>query len=255
MTLLAAADILNPAVIDTADAAIRAWGARFTWPAEFILRLALACVCGGMIGLERELRGRQAGFRTNLLVCVGSALVMMVSISFASRSWPHDPDIQLNVDPARIAYGIMTGVGFLGAGTIVKAGLSVRGLTTAAGMWCVAAVGMAAGFGMYTMTLLTTLLIVVALWILDKFEDVLPKLRYRTVVVRRAWEPGCIQATIKRFKESNLHVTDVSFQRTADLKDVDVNVLVAFSRKKAYYALERQLEGDTVYQLLAAREQ
>ena len=255
MILLAAVDAIAPAVVDTMDAAIRAWGGRFNWPAEFIIRLALACVCGGMIGLERELRGRQAGFRTNLLVCVGSALVMMVSISFAARSWPHDPDIQLNVDPARIAYGIMTGVGFLGAGTIVKAGLSVRGLTTAAGMWCVAAVGMAAGFGMYTMTVITTLLIVIALWILDKFEDVLPKLRYRVVVVRRIWEPGCIQATIRRFKDANLHVSDVSFERTADLREVDVNVLVAFSRKKSYYALERQLEGDTVYQLLATREQ
>ena len=97
-------------------------GAGFDWPAEYVARLLLACVCGGLIGLERELRGRQAGFRTNLLVCVGSALTMLISITFASRSWPHDPDVTIRIDPARIAYGIMTGVGFLGAGTIVKNG-------------------------------------------------------------------------------------------------------------------------------------
>jgi putative Mg2+ transporter-C (MgtC) family protein len=243
------------AVIDALDNAIRQWGAGFDWPAEYVARLLLACACGGLIGLERELRGRQAGFRTNLLVCIGSALTMLVSISFAERNWARIPDANLNIDPARIAYGIMTGVGFLGAGTIVKSGLTVRGLTTAAGMWCVAAVGMAAGFGMYTITIITTILIVAALWILDYLEDGLPKLRYRIVVVRRRWEPGCIQATIKRFKDAGLHVSDVSFRRADNMQDVDVDVLIAFTRKQAYYALERQLEGDTVYQLMATREQ
>ena len=249
---LAASDL---AVVDAMDSSIHRWGQAFDWPVEYLLRLLLACLCGGMVGLEREVRGRQAGFRTNLLVCVGSALVMIVSISFADRPWPHAPGIQLNVDPARVAYGIMTGIGFLGAGTIVKTGGSVRGLTTAAGMWCVAAVGMAAGLGIYRLTVIGTVLIVAALWILDKFEDILPKVRYRLVIVRRKWEPGCIQATIQRFKDAGLHVSDVSFDRTADLAEVDVNMVIAFKRKRAYYDLERKLEGDTEYQLLATREQ
>ena len=80
-------------------------------------------------------------------------------------------------------------------------------------------------------------------------------MRYRIVVVRRRWEPGCIQATIKRFKDAHLHVSDVSFRRTEDLRDVDVDLLIAFSRKRTYYTLERQLEGDPVYQLMATREQ
>src|SRR5438128_1990506 len=122
----------------------------YGWPVYMLMRLLMAMVAGGLVGLERELRGRQAGFRTNLLVCLGSALVMIVSNSIAVADWAaRDVHVNVNVDPARIAYGVMTGIGFLGAGTIIKSGGSVRGLTTAAGLWCVAAIGLAAGFGMY----------------------------------------------------------------------------------------------------------
>src|SRR5439155_4519930 len=117
------------ASMDGLDSAIRAWGEQFNWPAEPIVRLLLAAVAGGLVGLERELRGRQAGFRTNLLVCMGSALTMLVSIHFALRPWQSQVGININIDPARIAYGVMTGVGFLGAGTILQQGGAIRGLT------------------------------------------------------------------------------------------------------------------------------
>ena len=245
---------MSLATINAIDEAVRQWGAQFSWPAEQVARLLLACFAGGLVGLERELRGRQAGFRTNLLVCVGSALVMIVSVSFADRRWPHDDSFTLNIDPARIAYGIMTGIGFLGAGTIVKTRSSVRGLTTAAGLWCIAAVGMAAGFGLYTLTVISTVIIVAALWILDYLEEGLPKMRYRTLVIRRAWKPGCIIETINRIKQAKLHVLDASFERTADLSYVDISVIISFIRRKKYYELERQLEEDDQYQLLATRE-
>src|SRR3954462_13102217 len=91
------------------------------WPGEAFVELLLAALAGGMVGLERELRGRQAGFRTNILVAVGSALVMIVSTRVAEHPWhPSGPGVNINVDPARIAYGVMTGVGFLGAGLIVQ---------------------------------------------------------------------------------------------------------------------------------------
>src|SRR4029453_15527656 len=177
-------------------------------PLEAFVRLLLATLAGGMVGLEREVRGRQAGFRTNILVSLGSALGMIVSTQFAFQQWQHAPGINLNIDPARIAYGVMTGIGFLGAGTIVKSGIAVRGLTTAAAMWCVAAVGLAAGFGMYTLTAIATVMIVTALWVLDYFENMVPKWRYRTVVVRRPWKPGVIPETIDRFKKAGLRVSD-----------------------------------------------
>jgi putative Mg2+ transporter-C (MgtC) family protein len=235
------------AALDAFDQAIRSWGAQLPFPGEEVLRLLIAAFAGGLVGLERESRGRQAGFRTNLLVCVGSALVMLVSISFAARAWPHDSSFRVQVDPARIAYGIMQGIGILGAGAIIKHGTSVRGLTTAAGLWCVAAVGMAAGFGLYGLTLTSTVIIVLALWLLDYLEAMLPKLRYRTIVVRRDWGPGCIEETIDRFRSAGARVTDASFQRTEDLTQVDVSVRVAFSRKQKYYALQRGLEGDPHY--------
>src|SRR5687768_7184101 len=98
----------------------------FGVPLEDLLRLLVAAIAGGLIGLEREMRGRQAGFRTNLLVCVGSALVMIVSNHLAMYPWVGGGDGRIQVDPGRIAYGVMTGVGFLGAGTILHGGGKIR---------------------------------------------------------------------------------------------------------------------------------
>jgi putative Mg2+ transporter-C (MgtC) family protein len=246
---------MAPAVIDSFDNAIRTWGAGLNWPAEELLRLMLAAVAGGLVGIEREVRGRQAGFRTNLLVAVGSALVMIVSISFVERRWFHGGEINVNVDPARIAYGVMTGIGFLCAGTIIKHEASVRGLTTAAAIWCVAAIGMAAGFGMYTVTALATAVVVGALWILDYVEDAIPKTHHRVLVIRRAWGPGCVVETIKKLKDAGLKVNGASFERTDDLASVDITIRTAFKNRQVYYALERQLEDDDHFELMAAREE
>src|SRR5439155_11405818 len=243
------------ASMDGLDSAIRAWGEQFNWPAEPIVRLLLAAVAGGLVGLEREIRGRQAGFRTNLLVCVGSALTMLVSISFPFRRWPHDTGINVNIDPARIAYSIMTGIGFIGAGTIIKHEASVRGLTTAAAMWCVAAIGMAAGLGLYTLTVIATILVVAALWILDYIEDAIPKLHYRVVVVRRPWANGVVKETVDRIKAGGkFSVTEANFERCgADLASVDIHLNVGFTDKDAFHALEHDLEQDPQIKLLAVR--
>lgn len=104
------------------------------------LRLILACVLGGMIGLERDLHGRNAGIRTNMLVCVGAALFTIVSISVQGA------------DPSRIAAQIVCGIGFLGAGAILKDGFNIRGLTTAAYMWFIAAVGISCGLGQWVLS-------------------------------------------------------------------------------------------------------
>jgi putative Mg2+ transporter-C (MgtC) family protein len=135
---------------------------------DVVVRLGLAAVLGGAIGLERELREREAGLRTHLLVCVGAALFTLVS-AYAWTDWRFSTPQGLVFDPTRIAAQIVTGIGFLGAGAIIRQGLSVRGLTTAASLWLVAAIGMAAGAGWWEAATIATAGALLTLWPLRAF--------------------------------------------------------------------------------------
>ncbi len=132
---------------------------------EIIFKLALAGILGGLIGLERESLSRPAGLRTYTLVCVGSALAMIVSIDIYLQYYQ-----TVNADPGRIAAQVISGIGFLGAGTIMREGASVQGLTTAAGLWVVACIGLAVGAGLYVPAIATTILILFVLIYFIKFE-------------------------------------------------------------------------------------
>ncbi len=235
------------------DTQLTAWANSLQWPLEPLIRLVLAAFLGGLVGLEREIRGRQAGFRTNLLVSLGCALIMIVSISFAYHPWPHSPQFNVNVDPARIAYGVMAGIGFLGAGVIVKQGGEIRGLTTAAGLWCVAAIGLASGAGLYLIALIAAVLVLASLWFLNYVEKFLPKVHYRIVTLRRPWRPGIVHETVK-FIENHEHLSvhDVSFHRQGDLSIVEIRLRVAFASKKQYYAFEQDLDHRPDCQIVSA---
>jgi putative Mg2+ transporter-C (MgtC) family protein len=130
---------------------------------ESLLRLALAALLGGAIGFERELREREAGLRTHTLVAVGSALFTIVS-AYGFHSILTSGQSVVRADPTRIAAQIVTGIGFLGAGAIIRQGLSIRGLTTAATLWVVAALGLAAGAGYYSAAIICTALVLVVLY-------------------------------------------------------------------------------------------
>jgi putative Mg2+ transporter-C (MgtC) family protein len=130
---------------------------------ENLIRLGIAAGLGGLIGLEREMRDREAGFRTHILVCVGSALFTIVS-AYGFRDFLISGDQVIRADPTRIAAQIVTGIGFLGAGAIIRQGLSVRGLTTAATLWVAAAIGIASGAGYYSGAIIGTAITLVALW-------------------------------------------------------------------------------------------
>lgn len=135
---------------------------------ELILRLCLAAALGGMVGIEREMSGKPAGFRTNLLICLGAALVTELSRTIALEV---GSTTVFRSDPGRIAAQIVSGIGFLGAGTIMQSRGAVTGLTTAATLWVVAAIGMAVGAGAYVSALVASLLVILALMILGRFED------------------------------------------------------------------------------------
>ena len=130
---------------------------------EAALRLALAAGLGGAIGLERELREREAGLRTHMLVSVGAALFTLVS-AYAWRDFHFSNRAGVVFDPTRIAAQVVTGIGFLGAGAIIRQGVSVRGLTTAATLWVVAAIGLASGAGYYSAAVVATVLVLFSLW-------------------------------------------------------------------------------------------
>src|SRR6059058_6311856 len=130
---------------------------------EALVRLALAAVLGGAVGFERELREREAGLRTHMLVAIGSALFTIVS-AYGFHEFLTSGQSVVRADPTRIAAQIVTGIGFLGAGAIIRQGLSIRGLTTAATLWVVAAVGLAAGAGYYSVAVITTALVLIALY-------------------------------------------------------------------------------------------
>lgn len=148
---------------------------------ESMFRLVLAAVLGGIIGLEREASGKPAGFRTNILICLGAALVTELSIAVAR-------DVTLpggfRSDPGRLAAQIVSGVGFLGAGTILQARGSVVGLTTAATLWVVASIGMAVGAGAYAQAIFGTALVLLALMILGRFEDYLLPYHFQEHLLR-----------------------------------------------------------------------
>jgi len=236
------------------DTQVQTSMAALGWPLEAFVRLALAALAGALIGLEREIRGREAGFRTNLLVALGSALVMIVSIHFARVPWHPAGGFNITVDPARMAYGVMTGVGFLGAGAIIKQRFGVRGLTTAAGLWCVAATGLAAGLGLYLIVAVATLLVLMALWFLNYLEDMLPRQHFRVLTVRTAWAPGCVEQTVAWVGQNHIQVHEVGFQRCDDGSQVDVNLGISYRRVAHLIELQRRLQVDSRLQLMSLLE-
>ena len=136
---------------------------------EITLRLLLAALLGGIIGIERETLNKAAGFRTHTLVSVGACLIMIISISMF-LIYPSEGG--RGSDPGRIAAQVVSGIGFLGAGTILRSGTGVKGLTTAATLWVVAGIGLAVGLGLYFAAVVTTVIVFISLVYFAKIEDV-----------------------------------------------------------------------------------
>ena len=205
---------------------------------EVLLRLGAAAVLGGAIGLERELRERQAGLRTHLVVSVGAALFTLVS-AYGFAGWDS------KVDPTRIAAQIVTGIGFLGAGAIIRQGLSVRGLTTAATLWLVAAIGMATGAGYWEGALVATFgailtlgpLRIVAYRVIHRFRPALDRL---LVEIPAGGSPVPIIEAIER---QGGQVRSLEVAQEGDRRSVAVDVELRTGSAPAVVAAVAEIDG------------
>ncbi|TDX51886.1 MgtC/SapB family protein [Orenia marismortui] len=205
---------------------------------EVVLRLVLACILGGAIGFERERNSRPAGFRTNILVSLGSTIAMIVSIKLflefkASQS----------VDPGRIAAQVISGVGFLGAGTIIREGFSVKGLTTSAGLWAIAGIGLALGAGFYLSAITTAILVILTLTLLSKVEKTISNIHKKYLIRIKAFDqPGSLGKVGSILGENNIIIKDISIEHCYN----EPNIYVNFRVKKP-----RHIEVNSMFALLA----
>jgi putative Mg2+ transporter-C (MgtC) family protein len=192
-----------------------------------LIPLLIALICGGIVGLEREHANRPAGLRTHVLVCIGSALIMQVSLDmYAVTSY----GAHGNGDPGRIAAQVVSGIGFLGAGTIMREGANIRGLTTAASLWVVAGVGLAVGANMYMESIAATVLIVLTLKTLSQLERrYLTKGGLHTLILHVTDTPGRLGALATVCGRRGVNIRSVSM-RTGP---VPGTVEITFSIKSA----------------------
>lgn len=170
-------------------------------PQYVVIKLFFASLLGALIGVERDIHGRSAGLRTNLLVSLGASVFMILSEILPSTYFAgHDSTSILRTDPSRIAANVITGIGFLGAGVIIKSGFSVKGLTTAACLWISAGIGMSSGAGFYELAVIVTAIGLVSLIFLNRLERIYAKDSYRSLQITTSTDTNISQviSVIKR---------------------------------------------------------
>ena len=222
---------MNSGVVD-----VEAWFVNFTNSLQFemILRLALAAVLGGVVGMERGSGDRPAGFRTHILVCAGSALIMLVSI-YGFEGYDQIPyNYPSNRDSARIAAQVVSGIGFLGAGTILHEGITVRGLTTAASLWMISAIGLATGAGMYfvsvTATVITFLTLTAFHSVEKRFAVVNCKSDKKYIRVTALNAPGLVAEAASFLSQNGIKVKTINIQNSPLNDKVVLELYLKFNK-------------------------
>ena len=177
----------------------------------FILRLALATMWGAIIGFEREYRAKEAGIRTHLLVALGACLFMILSVYGFDFMLDRD---HVSFDPSRIASQVVTGIGFIGAGTIILQKQMVRGLTTAAGLWVTAAIGLACGNGMFIIAAVTTVIVLVSLGLINVYLPYFSqKERHITFLVE---DYGVMTEILEKLRQEKITVLNYEMHKSAE---------------------------------------
>jgi putative Mg2+ transporter-C (MgtC) family protein len=224
---------------------------------EILFRLIAALAAGGLIGLERSHRGRPAGFRTHALVCLSSGLLMLVTV-YESHWMPREAAVRVVLDPTRMAQGIMTGIGFVGAGAIIKEGLTVRGLTTAASIWITAAIGILMGVGFYFAAVIGTVLTLGTLSAFRWIERRLPTESYALFTVRFAREAVMDEPALRGLiTEHSLDLHNLSYRLRGDVGQFEYRMVLRTLNPENLHKLSDTLnnrQGVLEYRIAPASE-
>ncbi len=183
-----------------------------------IIRLGLALLLSGLIGMERENKNRPAGFRTHILVCMGSALTMMIPYFIASSTG------NTTFDPTRLGAQVISGIGFLGAGTIIREGATVKGLTTAASLWAVACVGLAVGTGFYSGAIIATVMIYLALMLLGRFGRLVGTSHHLLLEVSIDNTPGKVGEIGMMLGKYHVNIRNIEFMRSEEDEEDEAHI-------------------------------
>ncbi|HIT85311.1 MAG TPA: MgtC/SapB family protein [Candidatus Ornithomonoglobus intestinigallinarum] len=182
--------------------------------AALIVRMLVSCICGIAIGFERKNRAKEAGIRTHCIVACASAMMMIISkYGFTDLLLELETQADVRLDPSRMAQGIVTGVGFIGAGIIYVQRSNIRGLTTAAGLWATSGIGMALGGGMYVIGISATVIILAAQLLLHKSGEIMVSHKCKLIKIYGIETPDFQDATVEKLKELQVSVNETAIMR------------------------------------------
>ncbi len=214
----------------------------------YVFRICLAAVCGGIIGVERTLRQKDAGFRTHIIVAFGAAVMMIVSKYGFFDVVIYD---SIQLDASRVSSNIITGISFLGAGMIFVKGFSIKGLTTAAGIWSTAAVGMAIGSGLYVVGVVTVIMLLLVQIIFHKFligfDKVLANDNFIPCFLQIDNTPDCVKAMKNYFNSNKIYISDSVVTEENNILTIHINIQCG-NEVDLESVMDRYLELDGVHQ-------
>lgn len=214
------------------------WNEICSWEWEYLLRLVIACLCGACVGFERSRRFKDAGVRTHVMVTLGAALIMVVS----KYGFQDIPALEMmKVDASRVASNVVTGVGFLGAGVIFFKGSTIKGLTTAAGLWTTAGIGLALGSGMYFIGIASAVLMIIAQFFLHRVFKSIDSYSTSEISVSIENEKGAIEEFKSQLEGENLVI-----QSCKIIKDRDEGVI----KLKATVRMPHDMEFEDVVRIV-----
>ena len=217
------------------------WNEILSWEWEYMLRLVIACLCGACVGFERSRRFKDAGVRTHVMVTLGAALIMIVS----KYGFQDIPALEMMmVDASRVASNVVTGVGFLGAGVIFFKGTSIKGLTTAAGIWTTAGIGLALGSGMYFVGIMSAVIMIIAQFFLHRVLKSVDSYSTSEISVSLQNEDGVIDDFKKQLEKENLVIQACKIIKNSEEGTITLKATVRMPHDMEFEDVVRIVENN-----------